>query len=283
MPAGEWLTKPPVVTSVTDLQWQDGDVALLAVKSVALLAVKSQDTDGVLTELAAVAPADTPIVCLQNGVANEPAALRRFANVYAVPVLCPCGHLEPGVVEAYGLRTVGIVDVGRYPSGSDRVAGEISAAFRLAGYESVVRDDVQRWKWAKLITNLANAVEAVCGLGPDARPVLKAVRLEGQACLDAAGIDAASREEDQERRGDLLELGDIGDSPRLGGSTWQSLARSASAVETDYLTGEVILLGRLHGVPTPVNETLQRLVRQMLRDHVPPASMPVEQVLAELG
>ena len=44
-----------------------------------LVAVKSQDTAGVLEALAAVAPPATPIVCLQNGVANEVAFLRRFA------------------------------------------------------------------------------------------------------------------------------------------------------------------------------------------------------------
>ena len=44
---------------------------------------------------------------------------------------------------------------------------------------------------------------------------------------------------------------------RLGGSTWQSLARG-TPVEVDYLNGEIVLLGRLHGVPAPVNELLCR-------------------------
>jgi 2-dehydropantoate 2-reductase len=41
---------------------------------VVLLAVKSQQSLAALSALAAVAPAQTPIVCLQNGIANEPAA-----------------------------------------------------------------------------------------------------------------------------------------------------------------------------------------------------------------
>jgi ketopantoate reductase len=40
-------------------------------------------------------------------------------------------------------------------------------------------------------------------------------------------------------------------------STWQSFARGTSS-EVDYLNGEIVLLGRLHGVATPVNELVQR-------------------------
>ena len=35
------------------------------------------------------------------------------------------------------------------------------------------------------------------------------------------------------------------------GSVWQSLTRSTGSVETDYLNGEIVLLGRLHRIPTP--------------------------------
>src|SRR5438067_2216594 len=38
---------------------------------VVLMAMKTQDTPAALDELAAAAPAETPIICVQNGVANE--------------------------------------------------------------------------------------------------------------------------------------------------------------------------------------------------------------------
>ena len=41
-------------------------------------------------------------------------------------------------------------------------------------------------------------------------------------------------------------------------STWQSLQRGTGRIEVDYLNGEVVLLGRLHGVPTPVNVRVAR-------------------------
>jgi len=273
-PAEVVTVRLPVAGSVSEVGWADGDVALLA--------VKSQATLGVVEELAAVAPPSLPVVVLQNGVENERVVLRRFANVYAVPVLCPAAHLEPGVVEAHAARTTGILDVGRYPAGSDAVARAVSAAFAASGYVSQVRDDVMRWKWVKLIANLGNAAEAVCEPGPGVERLARRAEAEGWAVFAAAGIESATREEDAAHRGDLLRTASIDGVPRPGGSTWQSLARATGDVETDYLTGEIVLLGRLHGVPTPLNDVLQRLARRMAVERRPPGSFSEEQVLAGL-
>jgi hypothetical protein len=59
---------------------------------------------------------------------------------------------------------------------------------------------------------------------------------------------------------------------RVGGSTWQSLARRTGSTESDYLNGEIMLLGRLHGVATPANTALQHLSASMAREGRLPAS-----------
>jgi 2-dehydropantoate 2-reductase len=91
--------------------------------------------------------------------------------------------------------------------------------------------------------------------------------------LTAAGIDFASDEEDRHRRGDILRMRPIDGKRRMGGSSWQSLARGAGSIETDYLNGEIVMLGRLHGVPTPVNSTLQRVARRLVQEQAGPASV----------
>ena len=78
----------------------------------------------------------------------------------------------------------------------------------------------------------------------------------GEASVAAAGIDVASADEDRARRDGGFTIGEVDGVPRGGGSTWQSLERGVGSVEVDTLNGEVVLLGRLHGVPTPVNRTL---------------------------
>ena len=54
-------------------------------------------------------------------------------------------------------------------------------------------------------------------------------------------------------------------------------------IETDQLNGEVVLLGRLHGVPTPVNELLRRLAGADARAGVPPGGHNEAEFLAVLG
>ena len=99
--------------------------------------------------------------------------------------------------------------------------------------------------------------------------------------LAAAGIDCASIEEDTARRGDLISLRRIAGERRGGGSSWQSLARGTGSIEADLLNGEIVLLGRLHGVPTPVNEMLQTVgQRAGPQAKAPPGSLTEAELLA---
>jgi 2-dehydropantoate 2-reductase len=262
----------PVVERAADVD--------LGADDVVLLAVKSQDTQRALGDLGG-APDDLPIVCLQNGVSNEREVLRRTARAYAVPVMLPATYLQPGVVDASSSPCTGILDIGRYPHGVDEIATATSAAFASSTFSSEARPDVMRFKWSKLLMNLANSLEAACGGDARRSPLAELVREEGRAVLDAAGIDAASDEEDLARRGDLISLRPIDGERRGGGSSWQSLARGTGSIEADHLNGEIVLLGRLHGVPTPVNELLQRTARSLVAAGAAPGSIPISDLEAQ--
>jgi 2-dehydropantoate 2-reductase len=254
----------------------------LGADDVVLLAVKGHQTPAALEALVD-GPPDLPIACLQNGVDNERQVLRRTPHAYAVPVMLPATHLEPGVVDASSAPITGILDVGCYPSGVDARAEAISAAFAGSTFSSVTNPDVMRFKWAKLLMNLANALEAAVGPIGRQSDLYRAAREEGEAVIAAAGIDCASAEEDAERRGELLSLRRIAGERRGGGSSWQSLARGTGNIEADLLNGEVVLLGRLHGVPTPVNALLQQVAHELARAKAPPGSLTEADLLARLG
>jgi 2-dehydropantoate 2-reductase len=261
----------PVVDDPAHVDWRPDDVVVIT--------TKTQDSTGALDALVAAAGPQVPIVCAQNGVANERIALRRFEHVYAICVMLPAEHLEPGVVAASSAPVSGLLDIGRYPAGADEVASSVAAALSGATFESVPRRDIMRWKYRKLLMNLANAVEALCGPGDDAIELGRIARREGSAVLRAAGIDVASIEEDRERRGDRL-------TPRLargGGSTWQSLRRGTGSLETDYLNGEIALLARLHGVAAPVNALLQAAANDAARRKLSPGSLRASDLLTGAG
>jgi 2-dehydropantoate 2-reductase len=69
---------------------------------------------------------------------------------------------------------------------------------------------------------------------------------------------------------------------REGGSSWQSLVRGTGSIEADFLNGEIALLGRLHGVPTPANALCQRLANQAAAERRPPGFLTPDEVLAQL-
>jgi len=250
-------------------------------RDVVMLAMKSQHTGAALDELARTLGRHTPIVCLQNGVDNERAAQRLFSHVYAVCVMCPATHLEPGVIVASSSPVPGLLDIGRYPAGIDANTRTFAAALTDATFESVERPDIMRWKYRKLLANIANAVEVVCR-PPGRAQVRDLARSEAEACLRAAGIDYASEEEDTARRGDLIEVKPVGGKRRQGGSTWQSIERGAGSVETDYLNGEIVLLGRLHAIPTPVNAALQESAARVALGRAEPGYMSVEEFLDDV-
>ncbi|HUR48854.1 MAG TPA: 2-dehydropantoate 2-reductase [Acidimicrobiales bacterium] len=254
--------------------------AKLGADDVVFLGMKSQHTADALDALALHAPAGTPVVCLQNGVANERAALRIFPDIYGICVMCPTTHLEPGVVQANSSPISGLLDIGRFPEGIDDTSEKIAAALQASTFVSEPRPDIMRWKYAKLLMNLGNAVQALCEWDDEAKELAAFARAEGEACLRAAGIQFTPREEDLERRGNLLGGPPIAGRRRAGGSTWQSLARGTGSLEVDYLNGEIVLLGRLHGVLTPVNRVLQEAAREVLARNAQPASMSAAELFA---
>jgi 2-dehydropantoate 2-reductase len=253
------------------------ELELDSAHDLVILAMKTQHLENALDELAALAPPDLPVACAQNGVEAERLALRRFSHVQAISVLVPAVYLEPGVVQVFGKPLFGVLDVGRYPAGRDETSETLSAAFRAGNFGSEVREDIQVAKYSKLIANLGNAVEALAGPEGRKSAVAEIVREEAFAVLRAAGfrydLEAAAK------RIALVNPVPLGDSPRPGGSSWQSLSRGTGNIETDFLNGEIVLLSRLTGIPTPANQLLQRLANEHARARRAPGSIPI----AELG
>jgi 2-dehydropantoate 2-reductase len=260
--------------------------ARLEAGDLVLMAMKAQHTEDALRALRDAAGQGVPVVCAQNGVANEAMALRLFRRVYGMCVYIPATHLEPGVVQTEARTTTGILDVGLYPSGSDETAGRLADALSRAGFSCRAVADVMRWKYEKLLGNLRNALGVLCGEADKAQAVAAMATREALDCYAAAGIEWASKEEVTERHARLLELGTVDGRPRPGSSSWQSIARGTGSIETDYLNGEIVLIGRQHGVPTPANEVLQTLAARIAREGARPgrySARDLEAAIREAG
>jgi len=59
-----------------------------------------------------------------------------------------------------------------------------------------------------------------------------------------------------------------------------SSSRGTGTIEADFLNGEIVLLGRTHGVPTAVNETLQKMANQAARERLAPGTVDPREILS---
>ena len=266
------------------------DELRLTREDVLIVAVKSQDTPQLLQQLDAVPVdgqlSDLPLLCAQNGLANEETALRFFARVYGVCVNVPATHLEPGLVEASGTPVSGALQFGRFPHGADELSHAIADDLRDSGFRADVRADVMAWKRAKLISNLSNALQVLClggyqwgdGASP-AREVAARLAAEATACYAAAGLTLVDTATFRAGAGGF-QIGAVSGRSRQGGSTWQSVERGLPSVETDFLNGEIVRLGRLHDVPTPVNAAVQARMRDIALGLLTPRTLDTADLLA---
>ncbi|MBM6593631.1 ketopantoate reductase family protein [Microvirga pudoricolor] len=247
-----------------------------------LLTMKTQDTNPALERLRAAGVVEQPIFCMQNGVANERFALRRFANVHGVTVIMPADFSTPGEVSAFSTPRHGVFDIGRYPEGRDDHDDRLARALEGANVAAFVTPQVMQSKYGKLILNLNNILEATLGLEADTTRFAGLLRAEAEAALRAAGIAWRGVGAADPRHEALMRPQPIEGVSRAGNSSAQSLSRGTGSIETDYLNGEIVLLGRLHGVPTPANASFVELSARMVRERLKPGAIGGAEIDAAL-
>jgi 2-dehydropantoate 2-reductase len=266
----------PAVAHPSEIEFRTDDAVILT--------MKSQDTIGALDDLRLAAGDEIPVLCCQNGVENERQAARRFQNVYGMLVIMPANHTEPGLVDTTMWPGAGVLDIGLYPEGTDALSARFASDFTAAGFVSAPTPKIMRFKYSKLHQNMVNGVQAIIDPKVDTTDIVARLRSEAEACFAAAGIDWAPTAEMMARNAaNGRAPAGIGSSGWRGGSTWQSLMRNTGSSETDYLNGEIILLGHLHGIPTPANEVIQLYVDRLARLKQPPGTVDVEEVRAEIA
>jgi 2-dehydropantoate 2-reductase len=254
-PSGTRVYRPAALWRPGQGELRDGDAVLLA--------VKSQDTKLALSALRGKTGEEVAFCCLQNGVTNEEEAAQRFAAIYGVMVWTPAVHLEPGIVSSFADKDA-LIRIGRWPEGEDDRALAIAAVLSRAGTDAESVADVARWKRAKLLSNLVNALDAFIAPG-GRRDLYRALVGEGIKVFEAAGF--AFMPPDEFTRYAMARLPEIplAGRDRPGGSTWQSLARGIRSSEVAHFNGYVVELGATHGVPTPFNRALLELAGEFER------------------
>ena len=230
--------------------------------ALVLLCVKSGATAQAAAQLAAALPAGTPVLSLQNGVANAE------VGTATAPTLTWLAGMVP-----YNIAELGPGHFHRGSTGA--LAAQDHTALRpwlpvflAAGLRLKLYADLRPVQWGKLLLNLNNPVNALSGLplraellDRDCRRVFAALQQEALAALRAAGIIPAQMTAlAPERLPLVLKLPNwlftrvaarmlrIDEKARSSMADDLALGRPT---EVDAICGAVVRLAQAHGLQAP--------------------------------
>lgn len=227
-----------------------------------IVALKHHHLADAVGDIAALTGPDTAILSVMNGLESEEmigTVCGMDKLVYAIAVGIDAMHEDrrytyasPGKI-VFGSTT----DDGNGP-GLERIA----EALHRAGIPNEIPEDIMRAMWWKFMVNVginqASAVlrapYGVFQFSPDARDVMRSLMEEVVALAPKAGIDLNPGDIDEWERV-MMTLSPSGKTSMLQDVE----ARRKSEVE--LFAGKVVNLGKAHDVPTPVNATVQHIIK----------------------
>ena len=256
---------------------------------VVILAVKSFDTPSVLAEIEPFKKDFPPILCLQNGVENEPLIVAAVGEnkVIAGTVTSAVRRLGMGNAVVEKARGVGI-------ESSHPLSSALVNSFNEAGLKTRAYSSRAALKWSKLLTNLqANAIPAILNWTP--LEVLSNVQTYALEC-------AAIREAVDVMQALKISVVDLPGTPvrvLVNAMTrwpqWLSrplIARTLGAArggkmpslqmdltagrkqsEVEFLNGAVVRAAERAGLAAPVNQALTQILSGMAAGGIPPGRM----------
>ena len=217
-----------------------------------LLAVKAHQTPGAAGWLSALCGPATTVAVLQNGIdhVERVGPLAGDAEVLPVVNWCPVEPVAPGRVRQRDALRLAV------PAGA---AGEGLAALLGRHAEVTVGGAFELEAWRKLCANAVAGVMALAGRPAenfalqDVREVARALAHECAAVARAEGVELAERDADE-------VIAWIEGLPTDAGSSILTDRLAGRELEWEARNGVIGRIGRRHGVPTPVADTVSALL-----------------------
>jgi 2-dehydropantoate 2-reductase len=207
----------------------------------------------------------TVLMSFQNGIGHE-AIMQKIAGkdkVLGGTTTQASNILGPGNIKNHASLPSWI---GEYEGGmSDRVK-DLAETFTAHGLETVASDNVKKKKWMKLFALTAiGPLSAIFDMHHTelyitnkesklARELGKQIILETRKVAQADGVEVSENE--------CLEMFQkILDSNQTNKSSMAFDIQYKRKSEIDFINGSVSKIGKKHGVPTPLNDMLYKIIK----------------------
>ncbi|WAI00641.1 ketopantoate reductase family protein [Methanogenium organophilum] len=206
---------------------------------------------------------DASVVSIQNGIGNEEIISEYTGNVIGGMIIT--GFEWRGDADIHISVIGGDAQFGLFPDGCDERVDTLVGMFETAGIVAVATESIRSAVWGKTIYNAAlNPLGAVMGvpygalLNPYAWEVITDIVEEAYAVADAEGITL----EYPTTEVYLQYLHDVQIPSTFAhhSSMYQALS-AGKRTEIDFMNGALVTKGAGHGISTPVNLLITRLIR----------------------
>jgi 2-dehydropantoate 2-reductase len=247
------------------------DPNVMADAGMVLVTVKSADTSEVADAIARHAPLGAVIVSLQNGVANAAVLRRLLPGRTVLAAMVPFNVIAAGEGR-FHRATSGDIVIERDNAGT-------AAKLSVPGLAMRPTDDIAGVQWGKLLVNLNNAINALCGLPlreqfaqRDWRALFADQMAEGLSAVRAEGTKPVSPTPvPLHWTPHLLRLPDalfalalapaMKIDPQARSSMWEDLERRRRT-EIDYLQGVITEIADRRGLEVPLSRRIVALIKQ---------------------
>jgi len=252
--------------AVTARPEASSDPASVQGADVFIVFVKSTATEQAAARFKEHAEPGTIVLTLQNGLGNEAIIRKHFGAARTAAGVTSQGatFLGPGRIRHAGKGPTHM----SMADGDNGKLAPLAAALNAAGFETHVETDVAGLVWSKLVINVGiNALTALTGQPNGAllrheetKAVMADLVAEAVAVAKARGIQFTYADP-------LATVYDVAEKTGANRSSMlQDFDRKRES-EIDFMNGAIVREAAGVGVPTPVNETITRLVKAMDRIH----------------
>ena len=232
---------------------------------VVIVMCKATALEQALTNAKNIVGDKTVLMSFQNGIGHE-AIMQNIVGVNKVlggTTTQASNILGPGHIKNHASLPSWI---GEYEGGlSDRVK-DIAETFTAHGLETIASDNVKKRKWMKLFALTAvGPLSAIFDMHHTelyvtnkesklARELGKQIILETRKVAQADGVEVSEDE--------CLEMFlKIVDSNQTNKSSMAFDIQYKRKSEIDFINGSVSKIGKKHGVPTPLNDMLYKIIK----------------------
>ena len=222
-----------------------------------ILAAKTYSMDSVIEDIRSLIDPDTILLPIENGITTTTLLRSEFPenrSFYGVVLRTDAHRMSRRVY----FRTLGEMQIG-YADNRDPAPEVVEAYERRKERGSNVKiyDDMIRAKWRKWMLNTgasqtAVEVQAECGFFGQVEEVRTLMRMLMDEILEVAWAEGVNLT--VEDRDEIIEML-INFPPDKKMSMLQDY-EAGRPIEIDEYAGEVVRLGKKHGIPTPANEIL---------------------------